>query len=767
MGQDIESLVSTTFGGKRFTRKQLSGIQTTVERFPALSLRELGHTVCENLRWKTPKGAHCIQACLGALAEMEHAGIVQLPAKKIQQKTPQKPLLWTEKTQEQPRIADALGGLIPIRVQPVTEKAQIGLWNEFVDRYHYLGYKRPMGTHLRYFVVANDQRLLGCLSFSFATRSLACRDQWIGWDAKARTRHLNLILNNNRFLIFPWVEVKCLASKVLSTVARQIGDDWQGHHGYRPVLLETFVDPTRFTGTSYQAANWQAIGQTAGSAQRAHRACASPKDCYVYPLEKDVRSILNNEKRHSRSKKNAPAKVVPPTQALSSDDPFILLWQKIVALVIEVAHEFDQQWRKRKRTIDTLLLILFIFRLVFSKNKQGYATTIIELWAQCRMMDVPLPQAKPVAASAMANARRKLDETVFKTLNTRIIRTYEPTLIEGQWQQHRVFAVDGTKMNLPRPLRAEGYRTPSDNAHYPQGLVSCLYRLREKIPYDFDLAAHGDERKMALSHLQAVRAEDVVVYDRGYFSYVLLNAHHQRDIHAVFRLKKNAYKVIDTFIASQETDTVVEIEPSVCRQKEIRRHHPDIVFTPLRLRLIKYVVAQTTYILGTTLMDEALYRTEVFADLYHARWGVEELYKISKVLIDVEDFHGQTERGIKQELFAHFVLITLNRIFATKVEQGFSEKDNLSVPNETADGQRHFKVNMKNSLVTLARNLEGLFIRQADLVKTTVSNIIDSLSRCRQKQRPNRNHKRQSLKPIKKWRPSYTKGKKTEQPVTA
>ena len=638
---------------------------------------------------------------------MEHAGIVQLPAKKIQQKIPQKPLLWTDKTREQPRIADALDRLTPIGVQPVTEKAQIALWNEFVDRYHYLGYKRPMGTHLRYFIVANDQRLLGCLSFSFATRSLACRDRWIGWHAKARTRHLNLILNNSRFLIFPWVEVKCLASKVLSTVARQIGDDWQVHHGYRPVLLETFVDPTRFTGASYRAANWQAIGRTAGSARRTRQASASPKDCYVYPLEKDFRAILKNEKSPLRSKKNAPAKVALPARALSSDDPFILLWQKIIALVIDVAKEFDQQWRKRKRTIDTLLLILFIFRLVFSKNKQGYATTIIELWAQCRTMDVPLPQAKPVAASAMGNARRELDETIFRTLNARIIRTYEPTLTDDQWQRHRVFAVDGTKMNLPRPLRADGYRTPSDNAHYPQGLVSCLYQLKKKIPYDFDLAAHGDERKMALSHLQAVRADDVVVYDRGYFSYVLLNAHHQRDIHAVFRLKKNAYKVIDAFIASKETDKVVEIEPSVTRQKEIRLQHPDIVFTPLRLRLIKYVVAQTTYILGTTLIDEALYRTEAFADLYHARWGVEELYKISKVLIDVEDFHGQTERGIKQELFAHFVLITLNRIFATKVEQGFSEKDDLSVQDETADRQRHFKVNIKNSLVTLARNLEG------------------------------------------------------------
>jgi hypothetical protein len=104
-------------------------------------------------------------------------------------------------------------------------------------------------------------------------------------------------------------------------------------------------------------------------------------------------------KKSSPSNKSAPAKASMKTKPLSSDDPFIQLWQKIIALVIEVANEFDQTWQQRRRAIDTLLLVLFIFRLVFSKNKQGYATTIIELWDQCRIMNVPLPQHKPVAPS--------------------------------------------------------------------------------------------------------------------------------------------------------------------------------------------------------------------------------------------------------------------------------------------------------------------------------------------------------------------------------
>ena len=267
-----------------------------------------------------------------------------------------------------------------------------------------------------------------------------------------------------------------------------------------------------------------------------------------------------------------------PPQRLRADDAFIALWQRIIALVIEVADEFDQQWRKRRRVIDTLVLILFIFRLVFSKNKQGYATTINELWDQCQRMHVRLPQARPVAASAMTNARAKLDEAIFKTLNTRILLTYAPSVTDARWHGHRVFAVDGTKMNLPRSLRAGGYRPPSDNAHYPQGLVSCLYQLKTNIPFDFDLAAHGDERKMAFSHLSALSAEDVVVYDRGYFSYVLLYEHYQRHLHAVFRLKKKVYTAIDGFIAGDETDQVIEIQPSITRQKELQRKHPEIIF---------------------------------------------------------------------------------------------------------------------------------------------------------------------------------------------
>ena len=253
---------------------------------------------------------------------------------------------------------------------------------------------------------------------------------------------------------------------------------------------------------------------------------------------------------------------------------------------------------------------------------------------------------------------------------------------------------------------------------------------------------------MALSHLKRLRPRDVVVYDRGYFSYAMLYAHQSQGVDVIFRLARRTGKVIEAFMDGDETDTLVSIEVAPARQPAIREEHPDIEFKPLSLRLIKYTVDGTTYTLGTTLLDGNVYQKAAFPDLYHARWGIEELYKISKKLINVDDFHAQTEHGVKQELFAHFVLLTLNRILANHAEAGLNDN------NAAKSDARRFRVNIKNALVTLARHLEELFLRQARLTCETLNTVIDALGFCRQKTRPGRKYPRVSMKPVGKWRPS-------------
>ncbi len=167
---------------------------------------------------------------------------------------------------------------------------------------------------------------------------------------------------------------------------------------------------------------------------------------------------------------------------------------------------------------------------------------------------------------------------------------------------------------------------------------------------------------------------------------------------------------------SDDIERVITIMPTSKDQRVILEKYPHIEFIPLQLRLIKYTINNMAYTLGTTLFDHHQYQYNELAELYHARWGIEELYKISKVLIDVEDFHGKTERGVKQELFAHFVILTLSRIFSNQTDDILLLRKGIN----KSDSSNTMKTNLKNCLITVARNLEGLFLRQAAYVKESI-----------------------------------------------
>ena len=733
-----------TLSGRYFSKKELIYVQQTVHAFSNLSLTELVQTLCEHLKWVTAKGRNKHNACLTALEKLEKLGYINLPQKRQQKKRETKEILWSEQTQPGAPVECTLEALGSVSVEVVTEKAQVALWNEYVDRYHYLGYRHPLGASLKYFIVSGraNKRRLGCLLFSASVWHLADRDQWIGWDRKEREKRLNLVINNSRFLIFPWVNVANLASHVLSRVTRQIRDDWHQIHAYRPVLIETFVDTTRYAGACYQAANWECIGQSSGKDWKGQSEDnkGSIKSIFVYPLQPNFRAILKNYK--------------PANVEHAIDASFVALWGKVVGILSEVAQRFDATWQKRKRVIDSLLLVFLIFRLVLSKNNQGYGTTISEFWYNCHRMRFPLPQKEPISASAFTEARKKLDETIFSVLNQRIIDAYDENDTEQyHWLHHRLFAVDGSKLNLPRELIAAGYKTPSNDAYYPQGLLSCLYQLKSKIPYDFDLVSHANERRCALAHLNRLFSGDVVVYDRGYFSYPILYYHVQAGVHPIFRLQKNTFKEIDTFRSSQQTDQIITLLPSEQTQRDIRKQHPDIDFVPLPLRLVKYTLAGNTYCIGSTLMDKQ-YTIEAFRDVYHARWGVEELYKISKQMIEVDDFHGRSERAVKQEVFAHFVLLTMSRLCSNESENLLVSFLNLTHEEAETKAESKIQVNFKHTLATVSRQLESILFAPAHCINNVMEEIIHSISRYWQRTRPNRSYIRKSMKPVNKWRGS-------------
>ena len=279
--------------GRRFTQEELSEIQETVQLFGKLSLTELVQTICEHMNWFTPTGTCKIDACRKLLEELEARGALQLP-KRVQVVKKREQVTVTSRSETQPEIVAELEDVSPVSLELVSGKDPNALWAEFVERYHYLGYKRPFGVHQRYFLRSGSGAPLGCLLMAGASKLLAAREQWIGWTERQRLNNIHLVVNNARFLILPWVHVKNLASHVLAQLVRRIGDDWERNWGYRPVLLETFVDVAQYQATCYRAANWIFLGETTGRGRQrpGKEYASSPKALYVYPLTKDFRKRL-------------------------------------------------------------------------------------------------------------------------------------------------------------------------------------------------------------------------------------------------------------------------------------------------------------------------------------------------------------------------------------------------------------------------------------------------------------------------------------------
>jgi hypothetical protein len=282
--------------GRDFTALDLWIVTETVRRFPKLSQTELANTICENLKWVAPNGHNKVHSCIQLLERLAAEGKIKLPKKRTPGSRTSRGVIPTAKTDAP---ADITGSLADVgaELKPVLDRCEVSLWNQYVERYHILGYRLPFGAHQRYFILSNRGQPLGCILFAAAAWALEARDQWIGWTQTDRSKRLYLVVNNTRFLIFPWVHVKNLASRALSLAAKRISYDWQARYGYSPVLMETFVDPEKYLGTCYKAANWVLLGETAGRGRmdRYKQYLSTPKHIYVYPLHRDFRAILCGE----------------------------------------------------------------------------------------------------------------------------------------------------------------------------------------------------------------------------------------------------------------------------------------------------------------------------------------------------------------------------------------------------------------------------------------------------------------------------------------
>ncbi len=285
------------FCGQSVNNQQLDEIIEIVETFPQLSRSELANTICELFSWKRPTGKLKSVECRQFLERLDEKGIIRLPAsRKPYAARGAAGVQRSAKADVQPKICAKLKELLPIVLTRVESRQQRQLWYEYIDRYHYLGYQLPFGAQLRYFIKAGaTDDIVGCFQFSSPAWKMAARDRWIGWSDEQRRVNLQKIVNNSRFLIFPWVEVKNLASSSLALAVKTVPEDWQRCYDYRPALMETLVERKRFKGTCYKAANWIHLGKTTGRGRmdRANiRQGAAVKEIYVYPLSSRFRQEL-------------------------------------------------------------------------------------------------------------------------------------------------------------------------------------------------------------------------------------------------------------------------------------------------------------------------------------------------------------------------------------------------------------------------------------------------------------------------------------------
>jgi hypothetical protein len=282
------------YRGREITDEDIALITRLIAQNPRASRRRLSKLLCEAWDWRQANGELRDMVCRGLMLQLHRAGHIQLPPVRfvprnnvISRRKPERVLI------DRTPLRTHLQRIRPLEILQVRRTGEEAFYDSLIEQYHYLGYTRPVGEHLKYLILASG-RPVACLAWSSAPRHLGPRDRFIGWSAAARRRNLRYLAYNTRFLILPWVQVPHLASHLLGRMARVLSAEWERLYAHPIYYLETFVDPSRFRGTCYLAANWVALGETTG---RGHNAPTTKitqpkKEVLGYPLRKDFRKLL-------------------------------------------------------------------------------------------------------------------------------------------------------------------------------------------------------------------------------------------------------------------------------------------------------------------------------------------------------------------------------------------------------------------------------------------------------------------------------------------
>jgi uncharacterized protein DUF4338 len=283
------------YRGRVVTAEDILYIKELITAHPRVSRRRLSQKLCEAWQWRQANGALRDMVCRGLLLMLDRGGHIELPAVKV---VPHNPLVRRARPEpvliDTTPMDDALQALRPVEIQQVRRTNDESLFNSLMEQYHYLAYEQPVGEHLKFLVWAQG-RPVACLAWSSAPRHLGSRDRYIGWSAEARRRNIRFLAYNTRYLLLPWVRVPHLASHILGKMTGQLSQHWEQMYGHPVYFAETFIDPGRFRGTCYRAANWKFLGPTTGRGNNDHtyKPNRPIKEVLGLPLTPRFRELLS------------------------------------------------------------------------------------------------------------------------------------------------------------------------------------------------------------------------------------------------------------------------------------------------------------------------------------------------------------------------------------------------------------------------------------------------------------------------------------------
>ncbi len=266
-------------------------IREWLQAHPDSNRTRLSRELCRAWNWRNGAGRLKDMAARVLLLKLEARGHIQLPPRRTASVNPLRHRDLGPIDHDQSRIEGPLETLQPLRIEPVTERtAEARLFQFLLARYHYLGHRNCLGENLKYLAQDRQGRPLACLLFASAAWKVAARDRWLGWSSEQRRRRLELVTNNTRLLLLPWVGVRQLSSHLLGEVTARLSADWQRKYGHPIYLAESFVEEGRFTGTCYQAAGWIPVGLTTGRTRNDHglKPRVARKTIYLKVLRADA-----------------------------------------------------------------------------------------------------------------------------------------------------------------------------------------------------------------------------------------------------------------------------------------------------------------------------------------------------------------------------------------------------------------------------------------------------------------------------------------------